>query len=102
MYIKWRSREGVFGAWVGCGEDSCKQEKARVLVGRWGDWRIWMCECVDQVRLDRLNGLVELWAGGLCLEVHRIMPSDAIQMCLRRRHPLTLLALMFIPRRDVG
>jgi hypothetical protein len=25
----------VFGAWVGCDEDSCKQEMERVLVGRW-------------------------------------------------------------------
>jgi hypothetical protein len=27
--------ECVFGAWVGCDEDSCKQEKERVLVGCW-------------------------------------------------------------------
>ena len=24
----------VFGAWVGCNEDSCKQEKGQVVVGR--------------------------------------------------------------------
>jgi len=55
-----------------------------------------------KIHVNRLNGLVELQGGGLCLEVHRITLSDAIHMCLRRRHPLALLALMFIPRRDVG
>ena len=35
--------KSVFGAWVRCGENSFKQEKAGVLAGRWADWKIWTC-----------------------------------------------------------
>jgi hypothetical protein len=85
--------ECVFGAWVGCDEDSCKQEKERVLVGRWRQGLEDMDMRARRVVLDRLE-----WSGtpGGRL-VSGSAPgnagrSDAIQMCLRRRHPLSLLA----------
>ena len=90
--------KSVFGAWVRCGENSFKQEKAGVLAGRWADWKIWTCQCVDRVLLDRLN---EPRAGGFCLELHRTMLSDAIQMCLHLRHPLSFLSPTLISRRGV-
>jgi len=46
--------ECVFGAWVGCDEDSCKQERERVLVGRWKKGSEDMDMQAHRVTLNRL------------------------------------------------
>jgi hypothetical protein len=45
----------VFGAWVGCDEDSCKQEMERVLVGRWRHGSEDMDMQAHRVILNRLQ-----------------------------------------------
>lgn len=45
----------MFGAWVGCDEDSCKQEKERDLVGRWKEGSEDMDMRARRVILDRLE-----------------------------------------------
>jgi hypothetical protein len=79
----------VFGGWVGCSEDSCKQENERVLVGRWREGLEDMDMRARPVLLDRLE-----WSGtlGVRFVSGSVGWSDIIQMCFRQRRPLCLLS----------
>ena len=87
----------LFGAWVGCCEDSCKQKQERVLVGSWKEALEDLDMQSDRVVLDRLE-----WSGATRNAPGNDGWSDAIQMWRRRRHRLSLLALTFILRRWPG
>ena len=66
-------------------------------MGRWRHALDGMLMRARRVILDRLEWN-RIWA----VEVHRIALSDAIQMCLRRRHPLSPLTPTFISGLGAG
>jgi hypothetical protein len=89
----------VLGAWVGCDEDLCNQEMERVLMGCWRHGLEDMSMRARRVILDRLEWSVT--PGGSIVSGSapgNAAWSDAIQMCLRRRHSLSLLAHTMISR----
>jgi hypothetical protein len=100
IYLRW---DCVFGARVGYDEDSCKQEMEQVLVGRWRHGLEDMDMRARQVILDRLEWSVTL--GGRFVSGSapgNAGRSDAIHMCLRWRHPLSLLAHTMISQQWRG